>query len=212
MDMVGRDMENPVLSQMLYPLMQAIDIPHLKADIAFGGMEQRRIHMLARELLPLRKYKKPIIIHNPLLPSILGPRSKMSSSRPETIIAVHDSENAIKEKVNKSYCIAGSIENNFPLMVLRNFIVPRVGAVYMKRHEKHGGDKVYETYEELEKAFVKKEIHPEDLKTSVAEALTKELEPCREILQDKKLMKSISPKPASSKPVTPKTSSNSDKT
>jgi tyrosyl-tRNA synthetase len=200
MDMVGRDMDSPMLSQMLYPLMQAIDVKHLGVAVAFGGMDQRRIHMLAREILPIRKYKKPIIIHNPILPSILGPRSKMSSSKPETMITVHDSEKAIKTKVNRSYCVAGSIENNFPLMVLKNFIIPRTGAVYMKRHEKYGGDKVYETYDELERAFSKKEIHPEDLKNSVADALVKELEPCRKLLKEKKVIKSL----FSESPKTPK--------
>jgi len=34
---------------MIYPLMQALDIAHLGVDVAVGGIDQRKIHMLARK-------------------------------------------------------------------------------------------------------------------------------------------------------------------
>ncbi len=54
MDEVGRQMENPTVSQMVYPIMQMVDIATLGVDAAVGGIDQRKIHMLAREHLPGR--------------------------------------------------------------------------------------------------------------------------------------------------------------
>ena len=49
MSEVARSVEHPMVSQMIYPLMQVLDIMHLGADAAVGGIDQRKIHMLARE-------------------------------------------------------------------------------------------------------------------------------------------------------------------
>ena len=57
MDEVSRNAENPMVSQMVYPLMQAVDIAMLGVDVAVGGIDQRKIHMLAREGLPNLGYK-----------------------------------------------------------------------------------------------------------------------------------------------------------
>ena len=51
MDEVSRNAEDPVVSQIIYPLMQTADIGYLNIDIAVGGIDQRKIHMLAREEL-----------------------------------------------------------------------------------------------------------------------------------------------------------------
>ena len=37
MDEVGRAMDDPTVSQMVYPLMQAVDIAMLKVDVAVGA-------------------------------------------------------------------------------------------------------------------------------------------------------------------------------
>ncbi|MCU0637912.1 MAG: tyrosine--tRNA ligase, partial [Methanothrix sp.] len=60
MDEVSRNAENPMVSQMVYPLMQAIDIADLKIDLAVGGIDQRKIHMLAREELPRLGLPAPV--------------------------------------------------------------------------------------------------------------------------------------------------------
>ena len=56
MQEIARDVDHAKVSQMLYPIMQTLDIKYLKLDAALGGMEQRKIHVLARETLgALRK-------------------------------------------------------------------------------------------------------------------------------------------------------------
>jgi len=49
---VVRASENPKLGGLVYTLMQSLDVAALEADIAYGGIDQRGIYMLARELLP----------------------------------------------------------------------------------------------------------------------------------------------------------------
>ena len=40
MDEVGRAMDDPLVSQMVYPLMQAVDIAMLKIDVAVGDIDR----------------------------------------------------------------------------------------------------------------------------------------------------------------------------
>ncbi|HII04198.1 MAG TPA: tyrosine--tRNA ligase, partial [Candidatus Nitrosotenuis sp.] len=47
------------LSKLLYPPMQAVDIHTIDVDIAHAGMDQRKIHMLVREINPKMKWKVP---------------------------------------------------------------------------------------------------------------------------------------------------------
>ncbi|RLI92153.1 MAG: tyrosine--tRNA ligase [Candidatus Altiarchaeales archaeon] len=181
MQEIARDIEHARVSQIVYPMMQIADIKHLGVDIAHGGLEQRKIHMLARETLEDIEYKKPICIHTPLLVSILGSESKMSSSKPETTIKVEDSEEVVREKIKKAYCPISN-ENNPILQISRYLIFPRFGEFIVKRDEKFGGDLCFENYESLEKAFLSRELHPLDLKENVARYVNKLLEPIREKL------------------------------
>ena len=170
MQEVARDVENAHVSQVIYPLMQIADVKHLNADIAYGGMEQRKIHMLAREVLPGIGYYKPVCIHTPLLVSLQGPESKMSSSKPETMIAVDEEPASISKKINGAFCPPEK-EGNPVLGVAGLLLFPAMGKLDVKRPEKFGGDVSYETYEELERAFAGKELHPMDLKASVGKYL-----------------------------------------
>ncbi|KUK29559.1 MAG: Tyrosine--tRNA ligase, partial [Methanosarcinales archeaon 56_1174] len=89
MDEVSRSAKNPQVSQMIYPLMQAVDIARLGVDVAVGGIDQRKIHMLAREGLVKLGYRAPVCIHTPILLGLDG--EKMSSSK-GNYISVDDTE------------------------------------------------------------------------------------------------------------------------
>ena len=179
MQQVARDLENAHVSQLIYPLMQAADIKHLGVDICYGGIEQRKIHMLAREELEKIGYKKPICIHTPLIVSLGGPETKMSSSKPETIIAVQEDPKSIEAKVNKAYCPAGQAENNPILDVFRFFIFAKETKIVITRPEKFGGDLEFDSFEKLEKAF-KEGLHPMDLKSACVKYLVDYLKPVRD--------------------------------
>lgn len=178
---VARDLENAHVSQMIYPLMQIADIKALGVDIAHGGMEQRKIHMLARELLPEIGYRKPVCLHTPLLVSLQGPGCKMSSSKPETMIKVDDKPEDIKDKINKAYCPLEK-EGNPILQIYEYILFPKLGSIEIRRPEKFGGDVNYMSYAELEAAYLTKKLHPMDLKNTASEKLSEILEPVRERL------------------------------
>ena len=94
------------LSQYLYPSMQAVDIKELDLDIVHAGTDQRKIHMLVREVFPKLKWKVPVAVHQHLIPGLVnaeGPTdttfTKMSKSNPKNSIFIHDSEEEIKSKI-----------------------------------------------------------------------------------------------------------------
>ncbi|MDF1558023.1 MAG: tyrosine--tRNA ligase [ANME-2 cluster archaeon] len=177
MDEVSRSADNPKVSQMVYPLMQAVDIAMLGVDVAVGGIDQRKIHMLAREGLPGLGYKAPICIHTPIL---LGLDGKKMSSSANNFISMDDTEKAVKKKVNKAFCPEGDIVDNPVLALFRYHIIPRYEEITIQRPEKYGGDLHYGSYEEIEAAFASKELHPMDLKAGASDYMNRILEPVRE--------------------------------
>ncbi len=179
MDEVSRRKEDPMVSQMIYPLMQALDIAHLGVDLAVGGMDQRKIHMLARENLPRLGYKAPICLHTPILVGLDG--QKMSSSK-GNYISVRDSAEDVERKILKAYCPKGQVEDNPILQIVQYYIFPRFGKVVVEREEKFGGDVEYESFDQLVSDYQAGKLHPLDLKKAVAKYLNKILENVREKL------------------------------
>ena len=64
------------LAKLLYPPMQAVDIHSLDLDIVHSGMDQRKIHMLVREIFPKMNWKVPVAVHHKLLPGLKNPVEK----------------------------------------------------------------------------------------------------------------------------------------
>jgi tyrosyl-tRNA synthetase len=179
MDEVGRAMDDPTVSQMVYPLMQAVDIAMLKVDVAVGGIDQRKIHMLARENLKSIGFKTPVCIHTPILIGLDG--TKMSSSK-DNFISVDDTGEEIHRKFKKAYCKIGDLENNPILAILRYHIFPRYETVVIERPEKFGGNLIYTSYYEMENDFVAENVHPMDLKNAAAKYIDQILESVRNVL------------------------------
>jgi tyrosyl-tRNA synthetase len=179
MDEVGRAMDDPTVSQMVYPLMQAIDIAMLDVDIAVGGIDQRKIHMLARENLKSLGFGTPVCIHTPILLGLDG--TKMASSK-DNFISIDDTEEEIYRKFKKAFCKIGDIEENPILALFRYHIFPRYETVIIERPEKFGGNLTYGSYAKMEKAFVEEKVHPMDLKNSAAKYINEILNPVREVL------------------------------
>lgn len=179
MDEVGRAMDDPTVSQMVYPLMQAVDISMLEVDVAVGGIDQRKIHMLARENLKSLGYETPICVHTPILLGLDG--TKMASSK-DNFISVDDTEAEIYRKIKKAYCKIGDIEENPILALFRYHIFPRYETVVIERPEKFGGNLTYNSYFEMESAFLKEDVHPMDLKNSAARYINAILDPVRKVL------------------------------
>jgi len=179
------------LAKLLYPPMQAVDIHSLDLDIVHAGMDQRKIHMLVREIFPKMKWKVPIAVHHKLLPGLSEPSEdskksnnlgKMSKSDPNSGVFIHDSDDSIKSKIKKAWCEEGNIENNPLLEITKHVIFHDVNEFNVERPEKFGGNVTYTNYSELETDFSQKKIHPSDLKQTVAAYLIKIISPIREKL------------------------------
>ena len=176
MDEVGRQMEAPTVSQMIYPIMQMVDIGMLGVDAAVGGIDQRKIHMLAREHLVNVGFPAPVCIHTPILNGLDG--KKMSSSS-GNYISVADTEEAINKKCQKAFC-PPECEDNAVLQMFQYHVFPRVLSVTISRPEKFGGIREFTAYQELEDAYRKGEIHPLDLKKTLGCYLSEILAPVRD--------------------------------
>ena len=106
MDIMGRKEEEAEkdLSKLFYPVMQVADIFYLDLDVAYGGIDQRHAHMLARDTASKLGIKKPVALHTPLLSSLqatgrMNPiEAKMSKSKPESMISIHDSKEDVEKK------------------------------------------------------------------------------------------------------------------
>jgi tyrosyl-tRNA synthetase len=171
--------DNPKLCGLLYPIMQALDEEYLKVDIQYGGTDQRKIFMFARENLPKIKYKRRIELMTPMIPGLIS--KKMSASDERSKIDLADDEKTVKDKINSAYCEPGIIKDNgvlaFTKYVLMTIKKDRGEKLIIKRPAKFGGNLEFNTYEELEEAYTTKKLHPLDLKNTVANEINTLLDP-----------------------------------
>ena len=180
MDQVSRHDDNPKVASVVYPLMQTADMSALNVDIALGGMEQRKIQMLARENLPRIGKEAPVCIHTPLIHGLDGD-DKMSSSK-GNYIAVDDDEKTIKEKIRKSYCPQGEIEGNPMIEIADFFVFSQQDTFVIERPEKFG-ENLELTKEELHTMYSEGKLHPMDLKNGITKFLIDFLKPVRDFME-----------------------------
>ena len=183
-------------AQLFYPMMQVADIFWLDVDICQLGLDQRRANILAREVAEKTKWKKPVAVHHHMLIGLAGQKeaegydensaldsqisSKMSKSKPDTSIFVHDSKQEILRKINSAYCPAKVVEGNAPVEYARYIIFRKTKSLKISRPDKFGGNIEFASYQELEKAFKEGSLHPADLKRGVGESLDEIISPIRE--------------------------------
>ncbi len=177
---VASDQESIYISQVVYPLMQALDIVHLDLDLAIAGIDQRKIHMLGREQLPKLGYDKPTCLHWPLLTSLAGDEGKMSSSKKKTMFPLHADPERIRNTINDAYCPQGEVESNPIIEIAKIFIFGSDKDLKVERDKEYGGDLYYSDFEEMAKDFSSGDLHPLDLKGAVAEEIIERFEPVRE--------------------------------
>jgi tyrosyl-tRNA synthetase len=188
---VVRESDSPNLGGLLYPLMQTLDVRALEADIAYGGIDQRGIYMLSRELLPEYDWSAPICLFAPLLSGLSG--GKMSASEAGSKVNLTDSRETIREKLADAYCPMGEREDNGVLEYLEYLVCPvlarRGDPFVVERPEEYGGNLSYDSYDALEADFLSEELHPADLKPAVGGYIADIVEPVRErLLEEPELL------------------------
>ncbi len=183
-------------AQLFYPCMQVADIFYLDIDICQLGMDQRRANMLARELAPKLGLKKPVAVHHHMLaglqsPSAMGSEfdddskvsseisNKMSKSKPDSSIYIHDSPQEIERKIKKAFCEPKNTKFN-PMLEYAKYIIFKSQKDFtIERPKKFGGPVAYSQFKDLEQDFAAGKLHPQDLKAGIARDVTKLLEPAR---------------------------------
>ncbi|EYB85895.1 hypothetical protein Y032_0289g1515 [Ancylostoma ceylanicum] len=160
---VVKQVESPLLSGLLYPLLQALDEQYLKVDGQFGGVDQRKIFILAEEQLPKLKLGKRWHLMNPMVPGLTG--SKMSSSEADSKIDLLDNSELVERKIRGAVCPRQEEDNG--VLAFFNFVLfPIVspGSLLVANRE-------FSTYEEVKDSFLNGGLSEEDLKTALVEFL-----------------------------------------
>jgi len=183
------------LAWLMYTPMQVADIFIQDLNIAHAGIDQRKAHIIAREVGPKINKYKPIAVHHPLLlglqkPSVwpvpkeklreLWSQVKMSKSVPNSAVFIHDDPEVIRKKISTAFCPEGEVEFNPILDWAKKLIFAKDDSVLsISRPVKFGGDISFDNFGELERSFAEKKLHPMDLKKAVGEYLVEMLEPAR---------------------------------
>lgn len=203
---MGKKQGNDVdMATLFYPPLQVADIFTLKANLVHAGMDQRKAHVIARQVAkklkinPLKNNKgeviAPIAIHQNLIAGLTGPESvdlkqgqedisidlKMSKSKPNSAIFVHDTPEEIKAKIKKAYAPVGKIEFNPMIDWVKTLVFwgEETGELKIERPEKFGGNVTYTNLADLIEDYKAEKLHPMDLKNALSDWLIKKLEPAR---------------------------------
>ncbi len=200
---MGRQKQEEVnFAQLIYPPMQVADIFAQDISLVHSGIDQRKAHVIAREVAPKIGREKPVAVHHKLLLGLNQPpiwpvekeqmrellsQMKMSKSIPKSAVFIHDSPEEIRDKMKQAFCPAKNIDFNPVLDWARSLLFREEGAsLPINRPEKFGGDMVYYSYDTLASDFAAGALHPMDLKQSVAEQLTILLKPARDLFEKPK--------------------------
>jgi len=189
-------------AQLFYPMMQVADIFYLKADITQLGLDQRRANILARELGPKLGLWKPVVVSHHMLMGLDGPKSlegydedaaidsaissKMSKSKPESCIYVHDSKAEIRKKVMSAWCPENVVDGNPILDYAKHIAFKKFPVLKVERSAKYGGPIEFTSYNDLEIAYRSGSLHPLDLKEAVSTYLDLVIAPVREYFEKNK--------------------------
>lgn len=197
-EMMGREesLDKLTGANIIYSCMQVADIFMLGAKITQLGMDQRKLNMLAREIGPQLGFWKPVVVSHHMLMGLGKPfdsaqgkpadklqrtiEIKMSKSFPDSAIFMTDTKEDIKRKINKAYCPEGAITDNPVLEYCKYILFEKFPQIIVERPQKFGGAVILNSYENLERLFSEKKIHPMDLKNTVIELLDKLLQPVRD--------------------------------
>ena len=191
MTILGRGEEESQLdtAKLFYPSLQVADIFELPADLAYGGMDQRRAHVLAREVAHHYHWTPPVAVHTPLLSSLKGggrmeiaegiTERKMSKSDPTSGIYLPADRAEIETKIGAAFCPAKEVDGNPIVEIVRYIAFPWEGKFVVERAEKHGGPISFDSEEKFVETWRSGALHPQDLKRGVVDALDRILGPVR---------------------------------
>jgi tyrosyl-tRNA synthetase len=197
-------------AKLIYPAMQAADIFALGVHIAHAGLDQRKAHVVARDVATKMRINtlrdasgtaiKPLAAHHPLLTGLLKPdrwpvppeeraealaAMKMSKSKPRSAVFVHDSPDEIRAKLRGAFCPPGEVELN-PVIDWIEHLCFGLGDTELRveRKPENGGPVTFASIQEVREAYASGALHPMDAKAGLADRLIDRLEPARKHFSD----------------------------
>jgi tyrosyl-tRNA synthetase len=204
---MGKKQGNDVdMATLFYPPLQVADIFTLRVNLAHAGMDQRKAHVVARQVAEKLKVNPlldingnkiaPVAIHQNLIAGLTGPESidlkqnqedvsidlKMSKSKPNSAVFIHDTPDEIRNKIRKAYGPPKEIEYNPLINWVKTLVFwgQEEGEFTIERPEKFGGNITYTKVSDLIEDYKSEKLYPLDLKNGLAEWLIKKLEPARQ--------------------------------
>ncbi len=191
MTIMGRDEDESEsdTSKLFYPAMQAADIFELPVELAYGGLDQRRAHVLAREVAHHYRWPVPVAVHTPLLSSLKGAGrmdpaaeptlGKMSKSDPSSSIVLPSERSEIEARIQRAFCPTKEVDRNPVVEVVRFIGFPWEGRFEIPRADRHGGPLSFEEEAAFLDAWRAGTVHPQDLKAAVVALLDRRSAPVR---------------------------------
>lgn len=187
------------MATLFYPPLQVADIVTMGVNLAHAGMDQRKAHVIAREAIKKipGNHQTPVAIHQNLIAGLSGPQMagvndeeslKMSKSKPNSAVFIHDGPDEIRNKIKKAYGPPKITEFN-PLINWVETLVfwgEKTGEFTIDRPERFGGKVVYNTMTDLVSDYKSERLFPLDLKNALADWLVEKLEPARKHFDDDK--------------------------
>jgi len=142
--------------------------------------------------MPKKKMmKKPIILSHKMLAGLKKGQTKMSKSDAGSAIFMEDSAEDVVKKIKSAFCPEGVIVDNPCLEYFELIVFPSVKTVIVERTEANGGHLTFNSFEELQKSFQLKSLHPVDLKNSLANYLNQLIEPVRKHFREDPIAKNL---------------------
>lgn len=152
---VVKQVENATLSGLIYPLMQTLDEEYLGVDAQFGGVDQRKIFTLAKDLLPKVGYKERAHLMNPMVPGLAG--GKMSASDPDSKIDVLEAPDVVTKKLKKAHAAPKETEGNGILSFVQYVLLPagalKTGKPQFTVERREGEPLVYDNIEKMQEDY-----------------------------------------------------------
>jgi tyrosyl-tRNA synthetase len=183
---VVKQSDNAPLSSLLYPMLQVLDEQYLDVDAQFGGVDQRKLFIAAKDWLPRLGYRERAHLMNPMVPGLHG--GKMSSSDQDSKIDLLDPPEVVTKKIKKAVAAPKIVEENGVLAFVEFVLLPaaalRGNREFRVERERDGLEPlVYTAIDQMHDDYRNDVLTPQLLKPAVAKALNELLAPIQAAFQ-----------------------------
>jgi len=107
------------------------------------------------------------------------------------ILQLVDSIEDVNRKIKKSFCPEKEIKGNPCLDYAKHIVFGKFDSFTIHRSDKNGGNKTFNSYQDLENDFVAGHLHPSDLKPALGKAINELLDPVRKHFEQDEHAKSL---------------------